>query len=111
MPMLAVIRRRAPWRGIATAAAALLLASQLAAAAHTHQVLQPERFSSHAELAVDSGLCALCLLAFHAKIAPVSTPGIHHPEVQIEAALDLAPPSIESFDPSCALTRGPPAIA
>ncbi|HEY6420383.1 MAG TPA: hypothetical protein VIX59_15410 [Candidatus Binataceae bacterium] len=98
-------------RSLAVFGAVVIIAGQLATAIHTHQIFQTQRVGSAAELTIDNGLCALCLLAFHSKATPGPAPTLARPEVQLRAAPEAAASSIESFDQSCAMTRGPPFIA
>jgi hypothetical protein len=96
-------------RAIAVFAAAAILAGQLAIAGHFHQAIQTQRVGTQAELSVGNGLCALCLLAFHSKVNPGGAPSIVRPEIQTRTVVQTAPVSFVSFNPSCALTRAPPA--
>jgi hypothetical protein len=97
-------------RALAVFGAAVILAGQLAAAIHTHQIFQTERIGSAAEIAVDSGLCPLCLLAFHSKGSLGAAPMLARPAVQLRAVPEAASSSFESFKEFSALTRGPPVL-
>ncbi len=72
-----MIRRGA--KSIALVAATVVLAAQFLALAHFHQRNPSRQFNAQTQVVADDGLCALCLLAFHAPLNPAATPSIAHP--------------------------------
>jgi hypothetical protein len=98
-------------RSIAVFGAALILVAQFVAAVHRHPAVESARTVSSAQASLDTGLCALCQVAFHSSLNPTSAPFIE--PLEIERAIS----SIDSwlgftwFDSASALTRGPPAAA
>jgi hypothetical protein len=80
---LALVTRTAT-RSVAIFAAALVLAGQLAAAAHFHPIADREGVGTVTQLSADGGLCALCLLAFHTSAAPAAPASSELPIVHRE---------------------------
>ena len=96
-------------KSLALFGAGLILVAQLLALAHVHQGNPTRQFSTQTQLVADDGLCALCVLAFHAPLNPAATPSIPHPYADIRlvdsgvARLHV----LVSFSPY--RTRAPPA--
>jgi hypothetical protein len=98
-------------RSIAIFSAALILVAQFVAVEHWHPAAEPARTVSSAQLSLDTGLCALCQLAFHSSLNPTSTPNIERLETGRALASMDSWHGFTSFDPASALTRAPPAAA
>jgi hypothetical protein len=88
--------------------AVIVFSAQLVANAHFHHDDPTRRIGSRPVVVVDDGLCALCLLIFHAPFNPVATPMVARPEA---SAPPLVLPSARApFSIPCAVfrTRAPP---
>jgi hypothetical protein len=96
-------------KSIALLGAALILAAQFLALAHFHQGNPTRQFNAQTQVGAEDGLCALCILAFHAPLNPAATPSIEHPHTEIRL-VDAAVAGLHVSDPfySCQ-TRAPPA--
>src|SRR5579864_1472152 len=97
-------------KSVALIAAAFVFAAQLVAVVHYHQ----GRFEPSAAQAVvvpDSGLCALCILAFHSPLNPAAQPAISQPQGEIHSAESAVPNSYVSHPFPPWLTRAPPTSA
>jgi hypothetical protein len=102
-----LIRRCA--KSIALVGAVLILAAQFLALAHFHQGNPTRQFDAQPQVVADEGLCALCILAFHAPLKPAATPSIEHPYAEIRLVdAAIAPIHISDSFSSCQ-TRAPPA--
>jgi hypothetical protein len=99
---------RAASRWVATFVATLMLAAQVAAVAHFHPVPSQDSFNAVAQAGTDSGLCPLCLLAFHSSANPPSTPSIATPTTTALAPLAPTASVFRRIVCACALTRAPP---
>jgi hypothetical protein len=101
------IRRGA--KSIAHFCAVLILAAQFLALAHFHQSNPTRQLNAQAQVVIDDGLCALCILAFHAPLNPATTPAIarSHAEFRL-VAVAAAPLHVFDSYSSCR-TRAPPA--
>jgi hypothetical protein len=98
-------------RSIAVFGAALILAAQFVGAVHWHPPVQLAWTVASAQPSVDTGLCALCLVAFHSSLNPTSAPFIEHREIGRAIASSDSWLGFASFDSASALTRAPPAAA
>jgi hypothetical protein len=95
-------------KSIALLGATLILGAQLLALAHVHQGNPTRQFNTQTQVVSDDGLCALCILAFHAPVNPATTPTIAHPYAEVrlvDAAVAGLPVSIPF---SSYRTRAPP---
>jgi hypothetical protein len=102
-----LIRRRA--KSIALVGAVLILAAQFLALAHFHQGNPTRQFNAQTQVVADDGLCALCILAFHAPLNPAATPSIEHPYAELRL-VDAPIASLHVSAPfSSCRTRAPPA--
>jgi hypothetical protein len=103
----ASIRRGA--KSIALLGAAVILAAQLLALAHSHQANPIRQFNAQRQVVADDGLCALCTLAFHAPFNPATAPAIANLGTGIRLLLDVVA-GLPASDPfSSCQTRAPPA--
>jgi hypothetical protein len=101
------IRRGA--KSIALLGAVLILVAQGLAVAHFHQVRDGRQVNSQSQVVADNGLCALCILAFHAPFNPAATPAISRPFAELRLA-DVAVAGLRITNPfSSYRTRAPPA--
>ncbi len=95
-------------KSIALLGAALILGAQLLALAHVHQSNPTRQFNAQNQLVADDGLCALCILAFHAPVNPAATPTIAHPYAEVRLA-DAVVADLHVSEPvSSHQTRAPP---
>ena len=95
-------------KSIALFGAVLILAAQFLALTHFHQGAPARQFNTQTQVVADDGLCALCILAFHAPLNPATTPALERPLVEarlVDAA--LARPRDADSHASCQ-TRAPP---
>lgn len=79
-------------KSIALFGAALILAAQFLALTHFHQGNPSRQFNAQTQAATDDGLCALCILAFHAPLNPAAMPALERPHADVrmvDAALAL----------------------
>jgi len=84
-------KTRSAKNGLALVGAALALVVQLLATLHWHQPFLSLDATAQATGRVDGGSCALCLLAFHSPLNPVSPPAAHRLEFTQEClALQLS---------------------
>jgi len=103
-----VVRRSA--KSIALLGALLILTAQFLALAHFHQGNPTRQINAQAQ-AADDGLCALCILAFHAPLNPAATPAIERPYAEIRPRdVAVARPHVHASYASCR-TRAPPAAS
>jgi hypothetical protein len=101
------MRRHA--KSIALVGAALILAAQFLALTHFHRSNPIRQFNAQTRVVVDDGLCALCILAFHAPLNPAATPSIARPYTEIRL-VDAAIARLQVSDSfSSCQTRAPPA--
>jgi len=98
-------------RSIAIFVATLMLAAQVVAVAHFHRVPSRDSFNAVAQAGADSGVCPLCVLAFHASANPPSTPSIATPSVAHLSPLVAAAGILPRIVFASALTRAPPLAA
>jgi|GEM_PF-532016 len=102
-----LIRRRA--KPIALVGAVLILAAQFLALTHFHQGNPTRQINAQTRVVADDGLCALCILAFHAPLNPAATPSIEHSYAEIRL-VDAPIASLHVSDSfSSCQTRAPPA--
>lgn len=101
-----MIRRSA--KSIALVAVTVILAAQFLALAHFHQGNPARQFNAQTRILADDGLCALCLLAFHAPLNPSAAPFISRPFHESQL-LDAAVTGLDVSLPfSSCRTRAPP---
>jgi hypothetical protein len=98
-------------RSIAVFGAALILVAQFVAAVHRHPGVESARTVSSAQLSLDTGLCALCQVAFHSNLNPTSAPFIEPLEIRRAISSIDSGLGFTWFDFASALTRAPPAAA
>lgn len=89
--------------------AAVVFGAQLVAVAHFHQDDPTRRVNSGPVVVVDNGLCALCLLVFHAPFNPASTPMVARPEASAPPLVLPASPAPLGLPRPVFRTRAPPA--
>jgi hypothetical protein len=95
-------------KSIALFGAALILTAQILALAHFHQRNPTRQFNAQNQVVADDGLCALCILAFHAPVNPAATPTIARPHAEVRL-VDLANARLNVFTASSSCqTRAPP---
>ena len=63
-------------KSIALFGAVLILAAQFLALTHFHQGNPTRQLNAQTQVVADDGLCALCILAFHAPLNPAATPAL-----------------------------------
>jgi hypothetical protein len=102
---------RAATRSVAIFTAALTLAAQLAAVAHFHPVPCRDSINAVTQLSADSGVCALCVFAFHTSAKPPATPSIATPTLTALSVLAPVAGVLHRVDSTSALTRAPPLAA
>lgn len=96
-------------KSIALFGAVLILAAQFLALAHFHQSNPTRQLNARRQIVADDGLCALCIIAFHAPLNPAATPAIERPYAEIRL-VDAAIARIHVSGPfSSCHTRAPPA--
>jgi hypothetical protein len=95
-------------RLLAMSAAFLFLLVQLTVAAHTHPSALAGQSGACAQLTVDSGLCPLCLLAFHLPVSPASSLAVALPTVDTRPALTSSAQGFPSLVRTSCPTRAPP---
>jgi hypothetical protein len=102
-------RRR---RSIAVFGAALILVAQFVAAVHWHPAVELAWTVASAQ-PLETGLCALCQVAFHSSLNPTPTraPFLEPLEIGSVIASTDSWLGFASFDSASALTRAPPAAA
>ena len=98
-------------RSIAVFVAALVLVAQFVGTVHWHPPTESAWTVPSAQPSLETGLCALCQVAFHSSLNPTGAPFIEPLEIgsviaSIDSWLGFA-----SFDSASALTRAPPAAA
>lgn len=93
---------------IASTAIALLLAAQLVALAHSHNVAGRPSLAPPAQTVAAQDICGLCILILHAPLSPVSTPAINQPHLDAVPALVAETDTFASSPHSFFLTRAPP---
>jgi hypothetical protein len=98
-------------RRVALAGAALILFAQLLGAAHWHPANLDRTASASAALSADSGVCAVCLLAFHTSLNPAAAPALVHPQRAVSKAPAARVAVLSSLEFASHLTRAPPSIA
>ena len=98
-------------RSIAVFGVALILAAQVVATVHWHPPTASAATVASSQPSIDTGLCALCQLAFHSSLNPNSTPFIEPHEIGSAIASIDCWLGFASFDSASALTRAPPAAA
>jgi hypothetical protein len=104
-----VVRRSA--KSIALLGALLILTAQFLALAHFHQGNPTRQINAQNQIVPDDGLCALCILAFHAPVSPAATPAIERPYAEIRLRdVAIARPHVHASYASCR-TRAPPAAS
>ena len=96
---------------IAVFGVALILVTQFVGAVHWHPAAESARIVLSTQPTIDTGLCALCQVAFHSTLNPTSAPFIKPLEIGgVIASADFWM-GFTSFDSASALTRAPPAAA
>jgi hypothetical protein len=98
-------------RSIAVFGAALILIAQFVGAMHWHPPVESAWTVASAQPSLDTGLCALCQVAFHSSLSPTSAPFFEHREIGRAIASTDSWHGFASFDSASALTRAPPAAA
>jgi hypothetical protein len=98
-------------RSIAVFGVALILIAQVVATVHWHPPTELAMTAASAQPSIDTGLCALCQLAFHSSLNPSSAPFIEPHEIGRAVASSDYWLGFASFDSASALTRAPPAAA
>jgi hypothetical protein len=96
-------------RAIAVFGVALILVTQFVGAVHWHPAADSARIVSSTQPTIDTGLCALCQVAFHCTLNPTSAPFIEPLEIGAVIASAEFGLGFDSFDFASALTRAPPA--
>jgi hypothetical protein len=100
------VRKRAS--SIALFGAVLILAAQFLAVAHFHQGNPNRQINAQTQVAANDGLCALCILAFHAPVNPAASPAIERPHAEVRPVdTAIAQPHVSVSYSSCR-TRAPP---
>ena len=97
-------------RSIAVFGAALILVAQFVAAVHWHPPTESAWTVASAQ-PLETGLCALCQVAFHSSLNPTSALFIEPLEIGSVIASTDSWLGFASFDSASALTRAPPAAA
>jgi hypothetical protein len=97
-------------RSIAVFGAALILVAQFVAAVHWHPPTESAWTVASAQ-PLETGLCALCQVAFHSSLNPTSALFIEPLEIGSVIASTDSWFGFASFDSASALTRAPPAAA
>jgi len=96
-------------KSIALLGGILILGAQLLALAHVHQGTPTQQINAQPQVVADDGLCALCLLAFHAPLNPAATPSIAYPYAEVRL-VDTVVAGLRVSGPfSSCQTRAPPA--
>jgi hypothetical protein len=90
---------------------ALILVAQVVATVHWHPPTQSTATAASVQTSIDTGLCALCQLAFHSSFNPSSAPFIEPHEIGRAVASADYWLGFTSFHSASALTRAPPAVA
>jgi hypothetical protein len=104
-----VVRRGA--KSIALLGALLILTAQFLALAHFHQGNPTRQINAQNQIVADDGLCALCILAFHAPVSPAATPAIARPLAEVRLVeIAVARLHLSASYSSCQ-TRAPPAAS
>jgi hypothetical protein len=98
-------------RRVALAGAALILFAQLLGAAHWHPANLDRTASASTALSADSGVCAVCLLAFHTTLSPAAAPALVHPQREVSKASAARGSALGSLELGSHLTRAPPSVA
>lgn len=98
-------------RSIAVFGAALILVAQFVGATHWHPPSERAWTVASAQPSLETGLCALCQVAFHSSLNPTSAPFIAHREAGRPIASADSWHGFASFDSASVLTRGPPVAA
>jgi hypothetical protein len=98
-------------RSIAVFGAALILVAQFVAVVHSHPPTKSSTTVASAQPSLDTGLCALCQLAFHSSVNPTSTPDIERLETERALASIDTWRRFTLFDSASAPTRAPPSAA
>jgi hypothetical protein len=95
-------------KSIALFGAVLILAAQFLALTHFHRGNPTRQLSAQTVVAADDGLCALCILAFHAPLNPAATPALERPlvDVRLVDAAVVRPRTSDSH--ALCQTRAPP---
>jgi hypothetical protein len=96
-------------RSIAVFGAALVLVAQVVGTVHWHP--PSARTVASAQPSLETGLCALCQVAFHSSLNPTSALFIEPLDVGSVIAGTDSWLGFASFDSASALTRAPPAAA
>jgi hypothetical protein len=98
-------------KSIALFGAALILTAQILALAHFHQRNATRQFNAQNQVVADDGLCALCILAFHAPVNPAAAPAIARPYSEIRL-VEMAVARLQAYASySSCQTRAPPAAS
>ena len=98
-----------PPRWIAGALAALLMIAQALAIAHVHQLAPNRRFEAQSQVvALDDGLCALCLFHINCPVSTSSLPSVARPALVAVAVVSTIANQLLSSAESCLFGRAPP---
>jgi hypothetical protein len=98
-------------RRIAIVGAVLILAAQFVGVIHWHRAAPSDQITAHSELALDNGLCALCLLAFHSNFSPSTGPVVYHGAVATRQTVCLLRDVVLSSRSASTPSRAPPFTA
>jgi hypothetical protein len=98
-------------RSIAVLGAALILVAQFVAGVHSHPPTNSATTIASAQPSLDTGLCALCQLAFHSSLNPTSTPNVEPLETRRALTSIDTWHRFSLFDSASAPTRAPPSAA
>ncbi len=102
-------RYRTGWGALAIAA--LLLIAQALAISHVHQLASGRSIHSDAQVAVDDGLCALCLFHYSCPAGASPPMVLARPElVEVSIAATASSP-LRSSVKTCLFGRAPPSAS
>lgn len=98
-------------KSIALFGAVLILAAQFLALTHFHQGNPTRQLNAQTQVVADDGLCALCILAFHAPLNPAAMPALERPHADVRLVdAALARPRSADSHALCQTRAPPPAI-
>jgi len=96
-------------KSIALFGAILILAAQFLALTHFHQGNPTRQLNAQTQVVADDGLCALCILAFHAPLNPATMPALVRPHLAIRLSYAALARPRTADSHALSLTRAPPA--
>ncbi|HTW87133.1 MAG TPA: hypothetical protein VMD75_03915 [Candidatus Binataceae bacterium] len=91
--------------------AALLLAAQLLAAGHYHQIAFDKSYHRGVQTVADDGLCALCLYHFNCPASANSPIVPQRPALAEVASADMGSRALHSSVKACLFGRAPPPVS